>query len=97
MYIVLAIHHPVPERATDTLDALQSILDGMEGAPGLTAGYVGWDGPREQVFALCLWEGAEQFNDHFPWIQEAVARSGIRDWAARPPRALKFLCSEQAG
>lgn len=94
MYTVVAVHHPESERFADAMNVLQSILDGIEGAPGLLAGYVGSNGTRTEAMAMTLWEEKEQFDTVFPRIQAAIAGSGILDWATRPPRAMKYFLSE---
>lgn len=91
MYALMAIHHPAPERFSQALAAVQSVLDAIEGAAGMHAAYVGHDAARTQVFAITMWEDPKQFDAIFPAVQEAVNKSGIREWVIQPSRVMKFL------
>lgn len=90
MYTLLAIHHPVPERFDAALAAMEAILNTVECTTGLHEGYIGYNASRTQVIALTTWDDKESLETVFPTVQEAVDRSGIREWLAKPSRVVIY-------
>ncbi|MFB7867960.1 putative quinol monooxygenase [Streptomyces sp. NPDC056069] len=85
MFVMLAVHHPLPAYKDEVLVTMQRVVEAAQGAPGLVQIDVWQDQPSGRLVGLSLWESQDAFEASRDEIFQVVADVPFAQWEQQPP------------
>lgn len=91
MYTHMAIHHPVPGKEANIIDAMHRYSAALRGAPGLVSIKTLYDEAQKVIIGLAEWETEAAFFASVHLGRAAVENDPFDEWEAEDIQGYRLV------